>query len=127
MDARIAKLEAVVPTLATKVDIGDIKSTIGDVLSTIGDMKSTIGDLKAEIGGLRASIAESKSDIIKWLSGAIFAAVAILLSAMFFLAGQLAPRIAQSPMQPQPIVIQLPSMAGAQPASLPQPSTPAVK
>lgn len=63
------RLDTILPTLATKSDIGET----------------------------RAAIAEAKSDIIKWLSGAVFAAIAILLSAMFFLAGRVAPPNSQAP------------------------------
>jgi hypothetical protein len=96
------------PTSRLKTDVAELKVVIVEIKA----------DAKATAGELRASIAESKADVIKWLSGAVFAAVAILLSAMFFLAGQ----IARSNMQPQPIVIQLPPMPGAQSATASAPT-----
>jgi hypothetical protein len=41
-------------------------------------------DAKGIPDELRVAIAQFKSDIIKWICGTLFAAVAILLSAMFF-------------------------------------------
>lgn len=55
MRERVAKLEAILPMLATKADVGD----------------------------LVAKIAESKFAIIAWLGAALIGVLAILLSAMF--------------------------------------------
>lgn len=54
MNERIARLEAILPTLATKADIGETN----------------------------AKIAESKFAIIAWLGGALIAVTALILSVM---------------------------------------------
>src|SRR5438477_2545649 len=86
---RVAKIEAVLPMMATKADIGDTK----------------------------AAIAESKSDVIKWLAGLIFAAVALILSVTAFMLNPALPVTTQIPQQP--IVIQMPVQAA--PSAVPSP------
>jgi hypothetical protein len=90
---RVAKIEAVLPMMATKADISDTK----------------------------AAIAESKSDVIKWLAGLIFAAVALILSVTAFMLNRALPVATQIPQQP--IVIQIPSQVVPQNA----PAKPAAK
>lgn len=87
MEARLTKLETrldtILPTLATKADISDT----------------------------RVAIAESKSDIIKWLSGGVLATIAIIVSVMAFMLNRIVPP-PSAPQQP-PIVIQMPAVSGA--------------
>ncbi len=82
IEARVAKLEAVLPTLATKADLADTKTLV----------------------------IESKADVIKWLAGLLFAATALILSVMALLLNratqappaQPAPIVIQLPAQPAP-------------------------
>ena len=84
-DLRLAVLETridtILPTLATKADLGEVTAAIG---AAIGDMRAAIGDTKV-------AIADTKSAIITWLTASLLGVVAIFLSALFFVAGRIAP------------------------------------
>ena len=67
------RIDTILPTLATKADIGEIKAALG-----------------AAIGDNKAAIAEAKSAIITWLTASLMAVVAIFLSSLFFVANRLA-------------------------------------
>lgn len=95
MDTRLTKLETqfetVIPTLATKVDIGDVRS---------------------EISSVRAEIHKSTSDIVKWIVGTALAMFALGLTIMTFVLNNATPK-AQTP-QAAPIIIAVPTPAPAQ-------------
>ena len=80
------RIDTILPTLATKADIGE--------------MKAAIGDTKAAIGDTKVAIADTKSAIITWLTASLLAVVAIFLSALFFVAGRIAPVGATAPHVP---------------------------
>jgi len=93
MDIRVAKLEAILPTLATKTDIAET----------------------------RTAVAESKSDIVKWLAGLLFAATALILTVMTFVLGRALP-VPRQPLPQQPIVIQFPAQTGSPTLPAPPPA-----
>ena len=68
------RIDTILPTLATKADIGEVKADIG-----------------AAIGDAKAAIAETKSAIITWMTASLFALTAIFLSSLFFVANRLTP------------------------------------
>ena len=74
-------IDTILPTLATKADIGEVKASIGEVKAALG----------AAIGDAKAAIAETKSAIITWMTASLFALTAIFLSSLFFVANRLAP------------------------------------
>lgn len=81
MDARVSKLEATLPYLATKGDVADT----------------------------RTAVSEAKSDIIKWLSTIIIATAAAIISVTAFMLNRIpfpAPQATQAP-----IVIYAPPQA----------------
>ena len=92
METRLTKLETqfetVIPTLATKVDIGDVRS---------------------EISSVRAEIHKSTSDIVKWIVGTAIAMLALGLTVMTFVLNNATPKVATQ--QPAPIVITVPTPA----------------
>ena len=73
------RIDTILPTLATKADIGEMKAAIGDT---------------------KVAIADTKSAIITWLTASLVAVVAIFLSALFFVAGRIAPVGATAPYVP---------------------------
>ena len=73
------RIDTILPTLATKADIGEMKAAIGDT---------------------KVAIADTKSAIITWLTASLLAVVAIFLSALFFVAGRIAPVGATAPYVP---------------------------
>ena len=75
------RIDTILPTLATKADIGEVKADIGEVKAALG----------AAIGDAKAAIAETKSAIITWMTASLFALTAIFLSSLFFVANRLAP------------------------------------
>ena len=96
------RIDTILPTLATKADIGEVKADIGEVKADIGEVKASIGEVKASIGEIKAAlgaaigdakaaIAETKSAIITWMTASLFALTAIFLSSLFFVANRLAP------------------------------------
>jgi hypothetical protein len=95
MDARLSRLEAVIPTLATKADVGDMK----------------------------ALISETKSSIVMWLSGIVLAGTAITITVLIFAINRAVPPAAVTA-APQPIVIQIPAAVAPPPPlpAIPQPT-----
>ena len=77
------RIDTILPTLATKADIGEVKADIGEVKAALG----------AAIGDAKAAIAETKSAIITWMTASLFALTAIFLSSLFFVANRLAPAV----------------------------------
>lgn len=73
------------------------------------------GKVETSAMEMKKDIAESKSDIIKWLAGTVFAAAAIIISVMAFMLNRALPQ----PAQQQPIVIQVPSQATPAPLAAP--------
>ena len=77
--------------VATKVDIGDVKTEIADVKTEIADVRTEIADVRTEIadvrtviateiggvrteiateiGGVRTEIAASEARMVKWFAG----------------------------------------------------------
>ena len=72
--------------LATKGDIAEVKTEIAEVKS---ELKTEIAEakleLKTEIAEVKTEIAEVKSDILKWMFGAIIAQTGIILAVVKFL------------------------------------------
>ncbi|NIJ86967.1 hypothetical protein FHY35_004017 [Xanthomonas arboricola] len=94
MDARVAKLEAIVPTLATKADVE----------------------------GLRADFHKGTNELIKWVVGTSFLGIALFVTIMTFVLNNAIPKAAvQPPQQQAPIIIQVP---GPPPAAAPAPTNP---
>lgn len=90
MEARVAKLEAIIPTLATKADVAD----------------------------LRSDFHKSTNDLIKWIVGTAFVGIALFITIMAFVLNNAVPKASTAgPVQPAPIVIQVP--APPPPAQLP--------
>ncbi|TGY32527.1 hypothetical protein [Stenotrophomonas maltophilia] len=82
MEARLKALEVLVPTLATKDDVGDVRS----------DFQKGVNDL------------------IKWIVGTAFVGMAMFITIMAFVLNNAVPKAVSAPAaQPQPIVIQLPA------------------
>lgn len=92
MEARLAKLEATVPTLATKADVAE----------------------------LRSDFHKGVNDLIKWIVGTAFVAIAMFITLMTFVLNNASPK-AQSvaPTPAAPIVIQLPAQPVPVPARQP--------
>lgn len=95
MDARIAKLEAAIPTLATKEGLAD----------------------------LRADFHKGVNDLIKWVVGTAFVGIALFITIMTFVLNNAVPKAVPAPAQaPAPIVIQVPAApAPAPPAEAQKP------
>ena len=124
LNALETRFDTILPTLATKADIGDLKGDIGDLKGDIGDLKADMGSLNAAIGVVagdaKSSVAEAKAAIITWLTASLLAVVAIFLSSLFFVANRLA--------QPTIIYSAPASMAPAVPqAPLNSPAAPAIR
>ena len=80
------RIDTILPTLATKADIGRVEASIGEVKAALG----------VAIGDAKAAIAETKSAIITWMTASLFALTAIFLSSLFFVANRLAPVVGAS-------------------------------
>lgn len=88
MEARVAKLEAIIPTLATKADVAD----------------------------LRSDFHKSTNDLIKWIVGTAFVGIALFITVMAFVLNNAVPKAPTAVTNPAPIVIQIPAPpAPAQP------------
>lgn len=86
MEARVAKLEATLPTLSTKTDVAELR-----------------GDIKTGFAETTGKIAESKISMIQWFLGVALASIGIAVAMLnYFKPAPVAPAS-------QPIVIQIPA------------------
>jgi len=95
LHARVARLEA---TVATKTDIADLRS-----------------DMHQATGNLRSELHKAVSDLIKWIVGTLFVAVALCVTLMTFVLNNATPKAAPAT---APIIIQMP-VPGQPPAPNP--------
>ena len=72
--------EATQGDLATKADLASVKA---ELKNDIFELRT---ELKGEIGELRTKIAETKTDILKWIIGAIGFQTIVILGALVSLA-----------------------------------------
>lgn len=87
MESRVAKLEVIIPTLATRADAAE----------------------------LRADFHKGVNDLIKWIVGTAFVGIALFITIMAFVLNNAVPKSAPSA-APSPIIIQVPTATQAQPA-----------
>lgn len=78
VERRLGSLEAVIPTLATKSDIDELRLATKDDLKQLAT-KTEFESFRSEV---RALVAEAKSDIIKWGSTIVFSATAIIIAVL---------------------------------------------
>lgn len=96
MEARVAKLEAIIPTLATKADVQELR------LAT------------------KADVEKASHDVTKWVVGTMVGGVGLFIVIMTFVLNNAVPKAAPAPVQqPAPIVIQVPAPA---PPAAPHPA-----
>lgn len=91
MRERVATLEAIIPTLATKAD------------------------LVGEIGSLRSEMLKGFADQTKWIIGTAFAGIAVFITVMTFVLNNAVPKAA--PATPTVIVVPFAGAATAQSAA----------
>lgn len=104
MDARLAKLEALIPTLSTKEEVvklrGETKEGFADVRASI---ESVRGEIKASIEAVRSDMHKNTSEIIKWVVGTAIAISMAAITIMTFVLNNATQK--QPPAAQQPIVI----------------------
>lgn len=103
MEARIANLEAVVPTLATKADVEGFR------LSTKAELTELRLATKADMAEIRSDFHKSTNELIKWIVGTAFVGLALFITIMAFVLNNAVPKAAAPSGQPTPIVIQVPA------------------
>lgn len=92
MEARLSKLEAIIPTLATKADME----------------------------GLRADFHKGTNELIKWVVGTSFVGIALFITIMTFVLNNAVPKTPPaSATQAAPIIIQVPAPVQAAPPPSP--------
>lgn len=103
MDARLAKLEAIIPTLSTKEEVVKLR----------GETREGFADVRAAIETVRTDMHKGTAEIIKWMVGLTFGLGATAIVVMTFVLNNATPKAPQVASQP-PIIINVP--AQAQPA-----------
>lgn len=93
MEARVATLEAIIPTLATKADVAD----------------------------LRSEVHKGFADVVKWVVGTGIVGIALALTIMTFVLNNAVPKNVQPVVAPAPIVIQVPAPVPYQQVPAPSP------
>lgn len=93
MDARLAKLEALIPTLSTKEEVAKLR----------GETKEGFADVRASVEGVRADMHKNTSEIIKWVVGTAIVISMAAITIMTFVLNNAAPK--QPPAVQQPILI----------------------
>ena len=99
MEARVARLEAIIPTLATKEDlvklelklektirteitavqqeIGGIHREIGNIHKDIGNLRGEMGNLRGEMGNLRGEMGKIEKTVATLVIKAMIAMITI--------------------------------------------------
>lgn len=102
MDARIATLEATIPTLATKEEMVKLR----------GETREGFADVRAAIETVRTDMHKGTAEIIKWVVGTAVVISVAAVTIITFVLNNASPKAA-APSQ-QPIIINVP--AQTQPA-----------
>lgn len=98
MDARLAKLEAIIPTLATKEEVVKLR----------GETREGFAEVRAAIEGARTDMHQNTAEIIKWMVGLTFGLGATAIVVMTFVLNNATPKAPAAPSQP-PIIINVPA------------------
>lgn len=98
MDARIATLEAIIPTLATKEEMVKLR----------GETREGFADVRAAIEMVRTDMHKGTAEIIKWMVGLTFGLGATAIVVMTFVLNNATPKAPQAAAQP-PIIINVPA------------------
>ncbi len=93
MDARLAKLEALIPTLSTKEEVVKLR----------GETKEGFADVRTSIEAVRSDMHKNTSEIIKWVVGTAIVISMAAITIMTFVLNNATPK--QTPAAQQPIVI----------------------
>ncbi len=96
MDARLATLEAIVPTLATKEELVKLR----------GETREGFSGLRAEMEALRGETHKGTTEIIKWMVGMAIGISAAAITVGTFVLNNAAPKSASNQ---APIIINVPS------------------
>lgn len=108
VEQSIARIDAVLPTLATKAELVELR----------GDMGKGFADARADFQTLRADFQKNQNDQIRWMIATALAGAGLIIGFMKILDHGPAP----SPQPAPPVTINIP----AQPAPVaPAPSPPA--
>lgn len=97
MDARLAKLEALIPTLSTKEEVVKLR----------GETREGFADVRAAIETVRTDMHKGTAEIIKWMVGLTFGLGATAIVVMTFVLNNATPKAPPTPAQP-PIIISVP-------------------
>ena len=63
VDVRLARIEAVLPTFATKADLADLRTDLkSEMVGLRTELKSEMADLKSEMAGLRTELKSEMAD-----------------------------------------------------------------
>lgn len=102
MQARIAKLEAVLPTLATKEDLARLE----------GSLK---GDMARLDGALRTELHKGFAEQTKWILGTAIGGIAVFVTVMTFVLNNAVPKAPAQQLTPQIIVVPTPAAKASGP------------
>lgn len=97
MEARLAKLEALIPTLATKEEVVKLR----------GETREGFADVRAAIETVRTDMHKGTAEIIKWMVGLTFGLGATAIVVMTFVLNNATPKAPAATSQP-PIIINVP-------------------
>lgn len=102
MDARVAKLEALVTTLATKEDVVKLR----------GETREGFADVRSSVEAVRTEMHKGTAEIIKWVIGTAVVISVGAITIMTFVLNNAAPK-SPAPQSTAPIIITVPSPQAA--------------
>lgn len=116
---RLAKLEAIIPTLATKEDVmklrGETKEGLESVRGTVAlGVEAVRGDMKISAEATRAEIHKASSEIFKWIVVTALGLGAAAITVGTFVLNNAIPKAPPAPQAP--IVITTPAQTTYPPA-----------
>jgi len=111
----VYRLHREVATLATSGGGGEPPHD-AELHARVARLEATVAT-KADIADLRSELHKAVSDLIKWIVGTLFVAVALCVTLMTFVLNNATPKAAPVS-APAPIIIQMP---GPVPSPVPEP------
>lgn len=130
MESRVTALEtrldATLPTLATKSDMAAIETRVTDVKGDLNiSLTALRGDVTTAIAELKAEVHRIHTDFSRWMIATVLSIMAALIAGLFGVANIMKPSPAPAP-QSAPIVIQVPAyqMPATPPAAMALPAEP---
>jgi len=84
MDVRLTKIEAILPTLATKSDLAELRGEVNHQMGELrAEVSKQIGDLRIDMQKMETSMHKMDASIVRWTLATVIA-LSLGFSGLFF-------------------------------------------